>query len=546
MFQALQFSLADIPRMLPEILLLVLALLVLGSDIFERWQSDEEGIKERNRSSASLTALGLGMIFLIALVQSGYIFSLPETAPTNFFTNIVRNLQFGGEEGAPILGAFATDDLTKIGRLIFIGAAFLTVLLTLDYQPSGNPGEFYTLILVSTAGMCLMAASTELILAFVAVELTSIPLYILVGYFLERKQSSEAGIKYFLFGALSSAILLYGMSLVYGYTASAFVGIGTANDLTQFSRIAAAFTQGGAEAPTVILTLGMLFIIAGLGYKVAVVPFHGWSPDVYQGAPTPITAFVSTASKVAGFLLLYRVLVSAFPGLSGSPGTGADVAFGGWSSMVAILALVTVVWANLAALPQDNAKRLLAYSGIAHAGFLLLGVVSWAAPLGLDRDLGTSALLYYMVVYALTNLGAFGVLAVVSMQVGGDDIRDLNGLAQRNLGLAVLFTLFIFSLSGIPPLSGFFAKFYIFMAGWQSGAHWLVITAVIFTVVSLYYYLRLLKAMFIEPPAAKSPVSTPLAMNVTLIIAAALVLALGIYPNLVLSIFDQVQIVAGS
>ncbi len=538
-----EFQLADIPRLMPEILLIVLALLVLGSDVFERWSDNTaEGKAERSRSSASLTALGLVVIFFIALLQSGYVYELPPDAPANFLTNIVRNLQFSGVTEGPILGAFATDDLTMIGRMIFIGAALLTVLLTWDYQPAGHPGEFYTLILVSTTGMCLMAASSELILAFLAVELTSIPLYVLAGYFLNNRQSSEAGMKYFLFGAFSSAILLYGMSLTYGYAATSSVGTFAGNELTQFARIGEIATQ--EETVPAILLLGMIFMIGGLGYKVAVVPFHGWSPDVYQGAPTPITAFISTASKVAGFLLLYRLLVTTFPALTGAPVAAEGISFGGWTSILAVLALLTLIWANLAALPQQNAKRLLAYSGIAHAGFLLLGIIAWAAPLESDQALGTSALMYYLVVYTLTNIGAFGALAVVSLAIGGDDIRHLNGLAQRNLGLSVLLTIFIFSLAGIPPIAGFFAKFYIFMAGWQSGAHWLVIIAIITTVISLYYYLRLLRAIFIAAPESTEPVHTPPAMNAALIVAAALVLALGIFPNLVLNVLSEVQLVA--
>jgi NADH-quinone oxidoreductase subunit N len=284
-----------------------------------------------------------------------------------------------------------------------------------------------------------------------------------------------------------------------------------------------------------------------LGYKLAVVPFHSWSPDVYQGAPTPITAFISTASKAAGFLLLFRVLIEALPSMAGSPSfTAEELDFGGWTGVLALLTLLTVVLGNLMALPQTNARRLLAYSSIAHAGFVLLAILAWASPLNMDRSLGLSALLYYLVVYTLTNIGAFGGLAVVSMAVGGDDIRDLNGLAQRNLGLAVMMAIFVLSLAGVPPLSGFFAKFYVFMAGWQSQAYWLVIVAVITTLIALYYYLRLLKAMFITAPDYPEPVTTPPAINATLILAAALVIALGVFPNLALTVFDSVQAVAGT
>jgi NADH-quinone oxidoreductase subunit N len=386
-----------------------------------------------------------------------------------------------------------------------------------------------------------MAGATELIVAFLAVELTSIPLYILAGYFRNDARSAEAGMKYFLFGALSSAILLYGMSLVYGYAASAMAGAVAANDLTQFARIAELAAAGGEGAP--LLTLGMILVVAGVGYKVAVAPFHGWAPDVYQGAPTAITAFIAAASKAAGFLLLFRLLTAAFPSLAGSPALGEGL--GGWTSLLAILALLTMVVGSLAALPQTNAKRLLAWSSIAHAGFILLALVAWGAPQQYDRDQGAAAMLYYLIVYALSNLGAFGALAAVSQAVGGDELADLSGLARRNLPLAALFTLCVLSLAGVPPLAGFFAKFYVFMVGWQSGARWLVAAAVVATVVSLYFYLRLLKAMFIEAPPSDEPVAVPRPITAALTIAVVGIVALGLFPNLILGVISRVQSVAG-
>ncbi len=535
------FQLSDVPRILPEVLLFVLALLVLGSDIFERWANDAETQRERSQAAGSLAAIGLGLIFLITLLQSGYVYTLPEDAPANFFTNIVRNLQSGAYHFQPLLGAFSNDHVTMIGRLTFITAAFLSILLTLDYRPSNSPGEFYALILFSTAGMCLMAASSELMLAYLGLELTSIPLYILAGYFQkDTRMSSEAGMKYFLFGALSSGILLYGMSLVYGFTAASIGDTTTTNSLTQFSVISRAIMT----EESVILTLGMICIIAGIGYKVAVVPFHSWSPDVYQGAMTPVTAFISTASKAAGFLLLYRVLTSLF---SSQVGTAELVeTFGGWAGILAILAVATLIVGNLAALPQTNAKRLLAYSSIAHAGFVLMALMAWASPLQIDHEMGASSLIYYLVVYTVTNIGAFGALAVVSLHIGGDDLTDLHGLAQRNLGLAVLLAISVLSLAGIPPLAGFLAKFYVFMAAWQSNAKWVVIIGVITTIVSLYYYLRMLHAMFIVAPEKDAPpVPTPLWMNVSITVATLMVMAFGIYPNMVLTTIDKVQVAMG-
>lgn len=544
----MSFLLTDIPRILPEILLLVLALLILGSDVFERWADGEQVVLERHRASASLAALGLGMIFAITLLQSGYLYTVPDTADSNYFTNLLRNLQAGIPRGSnvplPVMDMFATDHLTIIGRLLFTGAAFLVVLLTYDHPPLRNPGEFYSLLVLSTLGMCLMAGATELIMLFLAIELTSIPLYILAGYFRNDRQSVEAGMKYFLYGAFSSAILLYGMSLVYGYAAStagsADLTALSTSVITSFDSLRELFAQAGEPAP--ILLMGMLFMIAGIGYKIAIVPFHGWSPDVYQGAPTTMTAFISTASKAAGFFLLLRVLDTVFPNVVGNPIPVFDE-FGGWTGMLALLAALTLIIANLAALPQTNAKRLLAYSGIAHAGFLLMGVIAQAAPFNTDRLNGVVALLYYLVVYALMNIGAFGVIAIVAQDTGSDEITALNGLAQRNLGLAALFTVFIFALAGIPPLAGFFAKFYIMLAVWQANAIWLVVIALISTIPALYYYLRLLRAVFIVPPDNSTPMPTPRWMMASLVVSAVLILVLGLFPAPLLDVLEQVQVV---
>jgi NADH-quinone oxidoreductase subunit N len=543
------FQITDIPRILPEILLLFLALIVLSSDIFEKWGRTAAAQLERARSSASLTAIGLGLIFIITFLQSGYIpgtVVAPEASTTNpllsYLMGIVRNLQAGGPGGAPIVGAFATDDLTMIARLLLIGAAFLTSLLCLDDLPTAHPAEFYAMILFATTGMCLMVGAQELIMAYLAIELTSIPLYLLTGYVRSDSRSAEAGTKYFLFGALSSAILLYGMSLTYGFVASGLGGIAVSGNLTQFERIAELARSGGASTP--LLTLAMLLILAGLGYKLAIVPFHGWAPDVYQAAPTPITAFISTASKAAGFLLLLRLLSVAFPASVGSATLGATN-LGGWTALLALLALLTLLVGNLAALPQSNTKRLLAWSSVAHAGFLLLGLVAWAAPERFDREQGSVALIYYLIVYTLTNLGAFGALVALSRAGSGVEITDLNGLARRNLPLATMLTICVLSLAGIPPLGGFFAKFYIFMVGWQSGAYWLVIVALVMTVVSLYYYLRLLRAMFIEAPSSGEPLRIEPATMTTLIITTAGLILLGLFPNLVLGLIGRVQTIAG-
>jgi NADH-quinone oxidoreductase subunit N len=530
-----QFQITDFPRLLPELMLLVLAGLVLMSDILERWGSDDKAQIERVRASAQLTTIGLGLVLAVALVQSGYLFTVPELLPgtdfasniANFLIGIGRNLQVAGPGDVAILGAFTIDHLTMISRLIFIGAALITALLLSSTPPSANPGEFYSLLLFATAGMCAMAGASELIFAYVALELSSISLYILAGYYRNDPRSAEAGIKYFLFGAISSGILLYGMSLAYGFTASA--ASGTQLIATLFTTIGSVVNADASTQP--LLTLAMVLIIAGLGYKIAVVPFHSWAPDVYQGAPTIVTGFLATASKVAGFVLLYRMLTTIFPAMAGTP--LLEVGEYGWTSLLMLIALVTIIVGNFAAIPQTNAKRLLAYSSIGHAGFLLLALLLWDTPLAADQTFGTSALIYYLIAYVITNLGAFGVLAAISEAVGGDDFRHLHGLWRRNLGLTVILTLMVLSLAGIPPLSGFWGKFFVFMAGYQAGAVWLVAVAVLMTVVSLFYYLRFLRVMWIEPAPSEQTFRTTPATMAALVVATVLMIGLGLVPGVV-------------
>ncbi len=543
----MQFSFfPDVLKILPELMLTLLALMVVIFDLFSGDASEEQ----RFADAASTTALGLALVFILVVLQGGYIvnrFITPaDLDPTTggiggFFSNIFRNLQVvtdptPGPNGVPgnvlLNGAFVIDDLTMLSRLLFIVAAFVTALLTRDYASTANPAEFFGLLLFGTIGMNLMAGAGEMITAYLALELTSVSLYIMAGYFKGDLRSSEAGIKYYIFGALSSGVLLYGLSLWYGYAAYNQI-----ENPTTFAAVRNVITNGG-EASN-LLYVAVVFIIAGMGYKVAVVPFHSWSPDVYQGAPTPVTAFLSTASKTAGFVLLYRVLVTGFAPMAGSA-VLSD--FGGWTSLLALIAFVTMTYGNLAALRQTNTKRLLAYSSIAHAGFLLLGLIATFVP-GQTEDFsqfGVPSLLYYLVTYTFTNLGAFGVLAAISRVVGGDDLSDLNGLYKRNLGLAVLMAVFVLSLAGIPPLSGFFAKFMVFQAAWESGAVWLVVAAVLNTVISLYFYLRVLKHMFMTDPSAEARIPVPFGTRMSLVVSAILVLVLGLTPSFFLPAINAV------
>ncbi len=539
------FQAADIPRIMPELMLLLVGLMVLLSDILERWDSSEKGAKERVGSAWQLALSGLGIVLAITVVQSGYLFRIgPAGAERLWYDallDVLRNLQAAGPSGEPLLGMYATDHLTMVARLIFVIVAILTVLLTSGQPPAGNPGEFYALLLIATAGMCMMAGAADLTMAYLALELSSIALYVLAGYFHEERRSAEAGLKYFLFGALSSGILLYGMSLAYGFSASS--GGVTADLHTMLGQIGLVTRQAaetdGAISP--LLTLALVFIIAGLGYKLAIVPFHSWAPDVYQGAPTPVTAFIATASKTAGFLMLYRLLATAFPAQAGAPAS-----LSGWTSLLAVLALMTLVVGNLAALPQTNARRLLAYSSIGQAGFVLLALVLWGSPSIGASAFANTALLYYLIAYTLTTLGTFGVLTAIVRAVGGDELKDLDGLARRNLPMALLMTVLVLSLAGVPPLSGYWAKFFVFLAGYRSGAVWLVVVAVVMTVVSLYYYLGFLKAMWLNEPASDAPIDAPRPLTLTLAGVTLLVLLLGLLPNLIWGVLERATLIAGA
>ena len=552
----MQFSFfPDILKILPELMLALLAIMVVVGDLFSGDATEEQ----RFADAASTTALGLGLVFVLVLVQGGYVFNpildrlnlfdpatCQQATRSNFAVNIWCNLQSvtdptPGPSGVPnnvlLNGALKVDGLLMMSRLVFIGAALLTSLMIRDYGSAANPAEFFGLLLFATIGMGLMAGANEMIAAYLALELSSVSLYIMAGDFKGDLRSSEAGIKYYIFGALSSGILLFGLSLWYGFA--------SANGIAQpttFGAISEVLVSGGSN----LLYVSMIFIIAGLGYKLAVVPFHSWSPDVYQGAPTPVTAFLSTASKTAGFVLLFRILIEGFGPLAGSASLSGN--FGGWASVLAIIALLSMTYGNLAALTQTNAKRLLAYSSIAHAGFLLMGLIAAYAPNqnGVFSQFGVPSLLYYLVVYTFTNLGAFAVLAVINRAVGGDDLSDLNGLYKRNLGLTVLMAVFVLSLAGIPPLAGFWAKFLVFQASWESGAIWLLVVAVLNTVIGLYYYLRILKHMLMTEPIDERRIAVPGGMAFAIGVSAIAVLVMGLAPNLFWPAFEAVtQVAAG-
>jgi NADH-quinone oxidoreductase subunit N len=365
-------------------------------------------------------------------------------------------------------------------------------------------GEFYFLLLMVTLGMTMIASAGNLLSLYVPLELNTIGFYVLVSMLKGKSSlSSETGLKYLILGSLSSAALLYGISLIYGMS-----GTLTLSEIAPWIK---------AAQPSALLAVAVGLVLAGFAFKVTLVPFHAWSPDVYQGAPTPVTAFLSVGSKAAGFAAIVRVLLYGFGGLTST-----------WAQLVVILAVLTFVLANVVALKQTNIKRLLAYSSIGQAGYLALAVLSENGP---GSHLGLYSLLYYLMVYVATNMAAFIVAMRVSADSGGDEIDGFKGLAQRSPVLALVMMMSMFSLAGIPPFAGFFGKFYIFMAGVEAKYTVLVTFSVLMSIVSLFYYLVVVKRMYLQDPVKKDPIASSLSVRGSLFACAFMMIAMGVYPS---------------
>ncbi|MFC1991233.1 NADH-quinone oxidoreductase subunit N [Chloroflexota bacterium] len=416
-------------------------------------------------------------------------------------------------------GMLAVDGFAFFFKLLFLGIAALVILASTDYAHkfASFRGEYYALILLSTLGMMLMAATRELISIYIALELTSISLYVLAG-FLKDKKSTEASLKYLLLGAISSAILLYGMALVFGSTGE-----------TQLVKIAEA-VQGmslGAVSANPALVVGIVLLVAGFGFKIAAFPFHMWVPDVYEGAPTPIVAFLSVGSKAAGFAVILRVFSSAF-------GTTEWLSIN-WGIIFAVLAAIGMFLGNLTALHQTNIKRMLGYSSIAQAGYIMVGLATMGVSSS-DNILGQSGVLFFLTGYALANLGAFSAIIAISNKLDSDLIEDYSGMIKRAPVLTLALSLCLISLIGMPPAAGFMAKFYIFSGAVQNGLLWLVIIAVLNSVISAYYYLRVVKVMWFGKPTSEERVPSSGALRLALAVSCLGVLLLGIVPSFVLNI----------
>jgi NADH-quinone oxidoreductase subunit N len=401
-----------------------------------------------------------------------------------------------------------------------LGLALLTLGVASGAKLQRHPAEYVAIILFAVTGFTLMAAAQQLLVGFLALELASLSLYVLAGLDKRNPESSEAALKYFLFGGVSAAFLLFGFSLIYGLTGSI--------ELPEIAHRLAYLN------PSPLLIVALIMILVGFGYKAAAAPFHLWAPDVYQGAPAPSAALIASASKLAGFTLFLRLLWPGFSAAAGSllPGSGVI----GWLPVVAVISAASLLLGNIAALAQSNVRRLLAYSAIAHAGALMLGIIS-------AGQAGPGPLYYYLFTYGLATVGAFGVIGVLEQNGVGAKLGDLAGLRSRSPLLAGVLMVFILSLAGVPPLAGFFGKFAVFSAtlklnGLSSPAGWLTILAIFLSAVGLYYYLAILKQAIVVPAAGKSqPVITPVASKVALVTAAVLLLVFGLKPSLLLGMF---------
>jgi NADH-quinone oxidoreductase subunit N len=458
-----------------------------------------------------LTSAGLLLLSLAVFVKKEHeellgFLSLLSVAVTVALLAIVA--AHPARQAGPILaGMFVVDNFAIFFKVVILLSIGLTVLASIGFVGAAPypAGEYFALLLFAGVGMLFMVSGSNLIAIYVALELMALSSYILAGYFKGQLKSTEAALKYFVLGAFSSAVLLYGLSLVYG--------VGGKMGLTDLAAMYA-----GTER-TNLVVLGILFVLAGLLFKIAAVPFHVWVPDVYEGAPTPVTAFFSVGPKLAAYAILARIFYVGFPKFH------AD-----WGLIVACVAAATMIWGNLAALLQSNVKRMLAYSSIAHAGYALLGVLGFRTPFGMW------GILVYLLAYTFMNFGAFTLVIFLETRgYAAETVSDFNGLAKRSMPAAIVMLLFLLSLAGIPPTAGFIGKYYLFTAAMKAGYAWLAVLAVLASAVSLFYYFRIAAAMFFsEGEGAK--LRSSFSLTAAAAICAAGTLVIGIAPEKILAV----------
>lgn len=462
----MQLVFPDLGPAMAEIVMTVLAIVILLLDL----------VIKRKSVLAFISIIGLAAVGAVLLNCSG------ET-----FNNM-----------------FVSDCYSVFFKIIFIICGILTVLISVRYIEIErvNTGEYYSLILFSTIGMMLMASAKDLIVLYLGLELMALSTYVLAGFLSHDVKSNEASMKYFLLGAFSSGFLLYGIAMIYGLTRT-----------TDMNAVTAYIVQNGLASNPVLLISLIMFVVA-FSFKIAAVPFHMWAPDVYEGSPTSITAFMSVGPKAAGFAVIGRVLIE----MLGSVKTE-------WTSLLIPLAVITMAVGNIAALAQKNIKRMLAYSSIAHTGYALLGIIA-------GKGEGMASVMNYILIYAFMNMGAFAVVIMLRSEgFKGDEISDYAGLAKKHPLVAAVMLIFMFSLTGIPPTAGFMAKFYIFMSAVNAGYTWLAVIAVVFSVISAYFYLRIVMYMYMKERDREIYLAVSPGMVLALAITAGAVLILGIFPS---------------
>lgn len=504
----------------PEISLAVWGLVVLLADVlvFRHRPHDR-----RAASVSQLAVVGAVVSFAAALVPL-----LVRTYPDlPAWMNVARVDYLVDPDPILFFGTISSDLLTETFNVLVAGLFLLVVWMSPTYAFTEEWGEYYALIYWSTVGMMLLIASEELITLFLTLEMMTICLYLATAFEKGRRRSAEGGLKYFVYGSVSSALFLYGISLVYGLTGSTqFFSIRQALEPVAGNSAGLSGNVAGATA--------VLLLLVGFGFKVGSVPFHMWVPDAYEGAPAPVTAWVATGSKIASFIAMMKVLGYALGRWSTSAG---DVAGPGWIGVVAVLSAASMTYGNFAALAQTNFKRMLAYSSIAHAGYMLVGVA--AAGISVKFEAAAGAVLFYLLAYGFATLGAFAVAAWLARDKGSDEIADLEGVAARYPFLATCLLLLMLSLIGLPPLAGFFGKLYMFMEALDQGRGgragrltllWLVALGLLNSVVSAFYYVRVMKAMFLRPPSGPDLKAPPRSVAVTVALGTAVTVALGVMP----------------
>ncbi len=467
--------------------------------------------------------IGLTILAMVLLLLDSYIPNAKSnlgyvTAITMSILAVATVVLWGPAQGESTLawgGMIRHDILAQVFKVMILLAGAVTSLMSVRDGDVGQKGEFYLIITISTLGGTLLAASADIVMLFVALETVSIPLYILAGFSRRDSRSSESGLKYFLFGSFASAILLYGFSLLFGFTGE------TRLDLVAEALISGDSVVGGNLFPVLI---SLLFVIVGFGFKISAAPFHFWTPDVYEGAPTPVTAFVSVASKAASFAVLMRFFLGVFPAELILEGQNLQLF---WANIMSVLAIVSMTLGNVLALRQDNIKRMLAYSSIAQAGYALIGVAALSA----SGVFAISSVAFYMFMYTFSNLLVFAGVILFAEAAGTEKISEYAGMQRRSPWLAVAMTVGLLSLAGIPPAAGFFGKFFLFQAAVEANLAYLAIIGVLNSIVALYYYLVVIKIMWVDKGENEDqPISISPAMGWTFGITTVAVLILGVVP----------------